>query len=340
MVTPGQLNRRAQLYEQLAAMIAAGLPLPKALEMAGRNRSLYSSQKVIQTIVGYLHEGLTFGDSLKKVQGWLPEFDIALMTAGEHSGQLDASFKLLARYYASQAKIIRDTIAGLFVTVATLHVFLLIMPLALFVSFAMGIINNDFSLCIPFLIEKAAVFGGIYGIIFFLVFACQGHHGESWRAKVESIFGMIPVLRTAIKYLALARLSLSLDALLNAGVPVVRSWEFAGAASGSPRLKREILQWAPQLEAGVTPGEMVNQIHYFPEMFANLFNSGEISGRIDETLGRLRVYFEEEGFRNLQIFAKGMNAIIYGSVMVIVALYIINFWIHYYGAAMSSINGI
>ncbi len=63
-----------------------------------------------------------------KVHGWMPEFDVALLAAGEASGRLDAAFKLLGRYYASRAKIIRDTISDLATTMLTLHVFLLVFP--------------------------------------------------------------------------------------------------------------------------------------------------------------------------------------------------------------------
>ena len=293
IVTPGQISRRAQLYEQLGSVIAAGVPLLKALEMASRNNSLRASRKAILALIVHLQEGRTFSDSMKYVQGWMPEFDAALLSVGEESGRLDASFKLLGRYYASRAKIIRDTISGLIVTVMTLNVFLLVFPLSYLTAFAQGIINSDFAQCLPFLIQKTIVFGVLYGTVFLLIFACQGNRGGGWRATVESIFRMIPLLRTAIKYLALARLASALDALTSAGVSVIKSWELASAASGSQHLKREVLKWTPQLETGITPADMVNQIPYFPEMFQNLYNSAEISGKLDETLVRLHTYYEE-----------------------------------------------
>jgi type IV pilus assembly protein PilC len=340
MVTPGQLNRRAQLYDQLASMIAAGVPLEKSLSMASRNASVRVSQKIIHALIGHLQAGHTFADSMKKVQGWLPEFDISLLSAGEHSGQLDASFRLLARYYATRARIIRNTIAGLIVTIATLHVLFLVAPLPLLVKFAQGIMDSSYSECVPFILEKIAFFGGVYGLFALFIFACQGNRGEGWRSLVESIFGLVPMLGTALKYLALARLATALDALLNAGVYVGKSWELSAAASGSPQLKREVLKWTPQFESGVTPAEMVNQISYFPEVFANLYQSGEISGKTDETLGRLNTYFEEEGFRMLQMFCRILNGIIYGAVALTVAIYVINFWKHYYGAELGSVlNG-
>ena len=337
MVTPGQLNRRAQLYDQLGSMIAAGVPLVQALQMAGKNRAIRTSQKTIHELIGHLQAGLTFTDSMAKVQGWMPEFDTALLSVGEESGRLDTSFKLLGRYYASRAKLIRDTISGSVITVATLHVFLLICPLGFLISFVLGIVNNNFAQCLPFIIEKFIVFGALYGGVGFLIFASQGNRGESWRALVESIFSMVPLLRTAVKYLALARLASALEALTNAGVSVIKSWELAGSASGSPRLKRELLAWAPQLETGITPADMVNQINYFPEMFRNLYSTAEISGKLDETLVRLHNYYEEEGFRTLQLFTRILTGIIYGTMALIVAIFVIRFYVGMFNSVLNSV---
>jgi type II secretory pathway component PulF len=338
MTTPGQLKRRAQLYEQLAATIAAGLPLIQALEMAGRNRSLAGSRRTILTLLAGLKDGRTFAGSMEKVSGWVPEFDRALLSAGEESGRLDVAFKQLARYYNTRAQIIRDTLKKMIVTVATLHVFLIVFPLSLLIAFAQGIMDGTFEKCMPFIIEKITVFGLMYGSVFFLVYACQGNRSEFWRANVERMFIWIPLLRPAMKNLAVARLIAALDALLNAGVPVVRSWELAAAASGSPRLKRDILAWTPQLEKGVTPGEMVAQIDYFPEMFTHQYLAAELSGKHDETLQRLQIYFEEEGFNSLETFAKVLNGVVYGTVVAIVAYNVISFWVHYYGQMVQTIN--
>ena len=42
-----------------------------------------------------------------------PPFDIALVQAGEHSGRLDAVFKLLAAYYNDRAALLRQMISDL-----------------------------------------------------------------------------------------------------------------------------------------------------------------------------------------------------------------------------------
>jgi type II secretory pathway component PulF len=356
MVTPGQLARRAEFFQQLAAMIAAGVSLPKALEMVGRNRVAGVSQKTVHALTQHLNNGHTFTDAMRLVSGqmrpepgsaddlkfrasrncWLSDFDIALLSAGEQSGQLDSAFKLLARYSESRARIIRETITSLFFTVLTLHVFLLVMPLGLLVKAFLGLYNSQYAECIPFIIEKIIVYGSLYGVVWFLFFATQGNRGSGWQSVVESIYAIFPWLRVAVKYLAVARLAMALESLLNAGVPVVRAWELAAVSSGSSKLKREILRLTPQLETGLTPGEMVAQIPYFPEMFTHLYQTGELSGRLDESLTRLHTYFEEEGFRKLRTFFRVSNMVLYFTIVACVGYFIVNFWTNYYRQMLNS----
>lgn len=333
--TPGQLNRRAELYYQLGSMIAAGVPLIRALQMAGNNASLRGSQKTISALLEHLNNGLTFSDSMVRVHGWMPEFDVALLSAGEHTGRLDASFKFLGEYYAARAVIIRDTISNLLLSAANLHVFLLIFPLGYLISFAEGIFNNHYSQCIPFILEKIAVFGSLYAIIFFFIFACQGKRGERWRRIVESFVQSIPLLRTAQKNLVLARLATSLEALVNSGASIVKSWPMAAAASGSPHLKREVAKWQAQLEAGVTPAELAGRTRYIPEMFASQYHTGEISGRLDESLDRLHTYYHEEGTRTLRLFTRIFSATVYGVIALMIAYFIIKSYLNIFNSQMN-----
>jgi type II secretory pathway component PulF len=334
--TPGQLKRRAELYNQLGSMIAAGVPLIEALEMAGNQSGLRVSRTIILSLVEHLKNGLTFTDSMVKIHGWLPEFDIALLSAGEHSGRLDYCFKQLGFYYETRATIIRETISGVIRTAITFHLFLIIFPLGFFFNFVLGIVNNGYARCLPFIIEKILVFGALYGIIFFFIFASQGNRKEGWRALVEHVTQAIPVLRTAQKYLVMSRLSAALESLVSSGVSIVKGWPLAAAASGSPHLKKVVEEWKPHLEGGSTPAELVRETPYFPEMFVNLYHTGEISGKLDESLGRLHTYFREEGFLQLRMFTKILNGVLYGIVAILVGYNVVRFWVGYFNTAMGS----
>lgn len=336
MMTPGALNRRAEFYHQLGSMITAGMPLIRSLEMAARNPS---ARKIVPRLIEQLNNGLTFTDSMKHVQGWMPEFDIALLSAGEHAGRLDVSFRLLADYYSTRAKIIRDAIASSIITIATLHVFLLIFPLGYFIAFVQGLMNGQSEQCLPFLVEKAVVFGALYGGTLLMIYGSSGRRGESWRHVVESVMQLVPVLRNAQKYLALSRLSAALEALVSAGVSVVKGWPMAVAASGSPRLRRVTSEWLAELDSGKTPAELVSRTRYFPDVFTNLYHTGEISGKLDESLRRLQTFYQEEGFRSLKLFTRILTGAIYACVVVLVGYNVIHFWMNYYGNMMNTVSG-
>src|SRR5208337_2280457 len=133
----------------------------------------------------------------------------------------------------------------------------------------------------------ALVLAPLYGVVIALVYATQGKHGENWRAVIESLLRPVPLLGTARRYLALARLAAALEALISAGVNIFEAWDVAATASGSPALRRAVAAWRPKVTAGQMPSEAVRQCRLFPETFANLYASGEISGKLDESLRNL-----------------------------------------------------
>jgi type II secretory pathway component PulF len=334
--TIGQLKRRAELYHQLGAMIKAGVPLIQALQMAGNNASLRASQKTISALLGHMQNGLSFSDSMTRVQGWMPDYDKALLSAGELSGKLDAGFKQLAISHEMRAAIFQDVLVSFLRTFVTIHVYLLVFPLAYLIKFVMGIMNNNYYDCIPFIRDKIVWFSGMYALIFFFIFACQGNRGEKWRAFLETIGQVLPIYRFAQKYLALARLSGTLEALVSTDMGIVKAWPTAAAASGSPELKWQVSKWGPQLESGHTPAELVSQTKYFPEMFKNLYHTGEVSGRLDESLNRLQIYFQEEGLRKLHAFIRLVNGILYTLLVARVLIAVAGFYIGYFNGIFAN----
>jgi len=76
----------------------------------------------------------------------------------------------------------------------------------------------------------------------------------------------------------------------------------------------------------------------FPETFANLYASGEVSGKLDETLRRLYAYYQEEGTLKLQAFATWTPRLIYLVIVLCIAYFIIQFYVGYFGQINQAIN--
>jgi type II secretory pathway component PulF len=322
IITPGQLSQRADFYHQLGQLIGAGLGLTRALEQLKRNPPAPSYREPIQRVLEELANGCTLADALQRVGHWLPAFDIALLEAGEQSGRLEASFRLLTDYYRARARLARQMIGDLAYPAFLFHFAIFLFP------FPKLFLSGNW---LAYLLQTLGVLIPIYAGVALMIYAAQSGHGEAWRARLESILGRVPVLGTARHYLALSRLAAALDALLSAGVTILEAWEMAATASGSPALRREVAAWRPLVDAGQTPAEVVRASSRFPEMFANQYATGEISGQLDDALRRLSAYYEEEGTRKLHAVAQWTPRVIYLCVVLLIAYQIIQFWLGYFG---------
>jgi type IV pilus assembly protein PilC len=325
LTTPRHFTQRAELFHQLAQLTSAGIPIIRALEQIKRSPPSRSYREPLQRLLDELARGATMTESLQALD-WLPAFDLALIGAGEKSGRLDACFRMLADYYHDRARLIQQVISQLIYPAVLIHfaafVFLIVLPYA----------HSQFSASLPLLFARALlILFPLYGAVALLVYATQSQHGENWRARIESFLRAVPILGTARRYLALSRLAVALEALISAGVNIFEAWDLAAAASGSPALCRAVAAWKPTVTAGQTPAEAVRACRLFPETFASLYATGEISGKLDESLRNLHRLYGDDGARLLHTFAQLTTRGIYLLAVLIIAYQIIQFYTGLYG---------
>ena len=333
IISPRQFVQRAELYHQLGQLMSAGIPIVRALEQIERRPPASAYHQPLQRLLNEIAQGATLAGSLRRLD-WLPEFDLALIGAGEQSGRLDACFRLLADYYNDRARVIRQVISQLIYPVGLIHlaafVFLIILPFA----------ASQFNASLPLLFAKAVlILSPLYGAVALMIYATQSKHGENWRAWIEAFWRLVPILGKARHDLALSRLAAALESLISAGVNIFEAWDLAATASGSPALRRAVAAWKPQVVAGQMPSEAVNLCPLFPETFANLYASGEVSGKLDETLRRLNRLYNEDGTRKLNAFATWTPRLVYLLVALMIGYKVVQFWSGYFNQISTITNG-
>ncbi len=321
ITTPRELALRAELYHQMSSMVKAGLGLPSVIEQLAKHPPKQSFREPLSIVVQHLRQGQTFTEALTKTGDWVTKFDISLLEAGERSGRLPECFQMLSAYYRERAELAYSLIQRLAYPVFLFHFATLIFPVTSLVALVKE------GAVVQFLLGKVLILGPVYAIVFLTLLAGQGRHGEGWRSMVEQVLHLVPVLGTARRSLAMARLAASLEALLMAGVNTIEAWMLASAASGSPAVHRTVLSWQRNLENGDFPSELVNRSDVFPELFGNLYHSGEVSGKLDESLGRIYTFYQEEGSRKMRNFLTVLGVGITIAIMLGIAFSIISFYI-------------
>lgn len=328
--TPGQFSRRADFYHQLAQLTGAGLTISNALDHLYRNPPGGGFRQPIRDAALSIETGSTVSESFSRHPDWMPEFDLALLHAGERSGRLESTFTMLSEFYTERATIARRVLGSLAYPAFLLHAAIFILPFPqLFLTWdILAYALKTFGVLIP-----------IYLLTGLAVFLSQGRRGEAWRASFERITHLIPLLGAGRRQMALARLAAALEALINAGESIVDAWPLAAAASGSPSLHREVVSWPKHFAVGRTPADILRDSRAFPETFVNLYSSGEISGSLDVTLKRLSRYYLEEGTRNIRMAARVGPGIVYGLVALYIAWKVVSFWLGYFQQINNVIGG-
>jgi type II secretory pathway component PulF len=319
--TPGQLGRRAAFYFELAQLTSAGVGLIGAVQHLATHPAGRHQRESLRIVLGHLDSGLTFSEALRGVPGWLPELDLALIQGGEMSGRLDTSFRTLAGFYDERARMARQFLGDIAYPVFLFHFAVFLLPFAAFIT------SGDLA---SYARDTLGVLLPCYALIALIIYASQGTHGERWRSLWEKLLGAVPLLGRARRELTLARLAAALEALLSAGVSIVQAWILAADASGSPAAKRTVASWREHLEAGHTPSDMVSASGFFPPLFASHYATGELSGSLEEQLGRLHRYYSESGMRTMRAISAWAPRLFYLVVVLLIAYRVLRFWSGYF----------
>jgi len=320
LITPGQLTRRAGFYHQLAALTGAGVGLIPSVEQLQRHPPGTEFRQPLRRVVEALHRGATFAEAVRAGRWALP-FEAALLEAAERSGRLEDCLRSLGDYHEERARMARQWLGGLAYPIFLLHFAVFLLPFSQFFATGDGV---------AYLRKTLGVLLPLYAVVGLGLFAAQSRHGEGWRSLWEKLLHGVPLLGTGRRALALSRLAMALEALINAGVSIVEAWPLAAQASSSPALVRVVTRWRQPLETGRTPAELVRAQGVFPEMFASQYATGEASGRLDETLRRLQRYYQDEATQKFTALAQWTPRLFYLIVAGLIAWKVMAFWLGYF----------
>lgn len=333
LTTPRTLDRFGEFYHQIGGLLTSGVTLVQGLELIRAAPPSAAFRAPLDRLLEDLRQGFTFAEALARRTGWLPDFDVALIAAGEKSGRLDACCQRLSEYYRDRAKLLRAVLTDL-----AYPAFLILLLLLIFPPSALPrlVWQGDVAGFVAQKLTALMVLGGASLVVFLLN---QSTRTLTWRSLWEQLLHRVPLLGRARRSLALARLTLALEALLNAGVHVLKAWELAAAASGSPAVSRATAQALHGMAAGETPGEAIGRTGLFPGKFLSVYRSGEVSGRLDQSLNYLGRDYTEEASRLYRQLAEWTPRLVVVLIAGLIGYYVISFWSGYFGGLLDALDG-
>jgi type IV pilus assembly protein PilC len=140
----------------------------------------------------------------------------------------------------------------------------------------------------------------------------QGINPRKVRKKPKSLFGGA----AKIKPMDIAIFARQMATMMQAGVPLVQSFEIIGQGHDNKSMQKLILGIKSEVEGGVALAEALSkQPLYFDALFVNLVNAGEQSGALETMLDKLATYKE----KTEALKAKVKKALFYPIAVLVIA---------------------
>lgn len=317
---------------QLSTMVTAGLSLTEALHIL-HQQGKPAMVALIEDIMREVEGGATFAKALENHPKQFPRIYVQLVKAGETAGVLDEMLARLADNL-EKSKEFKGKTQGALIYPAIVITALLVVAIIMmvFVIPQLTEMYDDFGAELPFvtqlLIDASDLFIGYWWVLLgFLVVAGAGF--RTWvktkpgQRALSAFMLKIPLYGKLKQKIIMTEFARTLSLLLTAGISLLQALEVATDAISSLLYREELEGVRKKIEKGVPLGQAINNTDLFPQILVQMISVGEETGKLDEVLMKLAVYFQsesEQAVKNLTTAMEPMIMIVLGlgvGVMVI-----------------------
>jgi type IV pilus assembly protein PilC len=298
------LKKLILFTRQLSSLIDSGVPVVQCLDILFQQEKTGPLKRVLASLKQDIESGNGFANSLAKHPKIFSEFFVRIVEAGELSGTLDTAIRQvglqLEKLSRLKAKVIKAmTYPALTLVVAIgVLVFLLVKvvpeiaklysegkaELPELTVLVMGIstwTQNNFVI----------VIGGAGSIT---IGSVALYRLPAFRAFFDPLFLKIPLFGSLALKSAVAQLTRTLSTLVASGVPLLSAFEICAKLMNNLAIKEAIKTTAAYVQEGKTIAMGLSAKGIFPPMVIHMVNIGEMTGRLDDLLGKVAGIYDDE----------------------------------------------
>lgn len=292
------------ITRQLATLIAAGLPVEEALLAVSKQTENPRAHSMMVTVRSRVMEGYSLANSLAEYPRAFPDLYRATVAAGESAGHLDLVLNRLAEYtetrHESRQRIVQALVYPVVLFVLTI---LILAGLLGYVVPDIVKVFSDTGQDLPMLttlVIAASDFVRDYGLIVIgiLVVAAiawrQALTVPSVRLAWDRRLLHLPLVAKLSRSTNTAQFASTLAILSSSGVPLVEAMNISGKVLTNKWLQAQVAEATSRVSEGASLSHALERSGYFPPIMLHMIGSGESSGELDNMLGRVATYMQQD----------------------------------------------
>ncbi|MCR4396974.1 MAG: type II secretion system F family protein [Candidatus Saccharicenans sp.] len=301
-----KLKELAFFSRQLSVLIDAELPLIQSLGLLAEQQKNKYFSRVITEVKEDVEAGSALHQALRKHPKVFDDLYCNLVASGEQSGSLDTMLRRLADYQESMIKL-RAKVRQAMIYPTAIIIFAILVAIFMLwkVIPVFGSIYQELGAQLPSLtafvlalsrfVQKYIIFIflGLIGLVFGFRYWRKTPPG---REAVDRGMLKFPVMGNLMRKIALSRFTRTLSTLISGGVPMLESLKIASTTTGNVIIERQVLQARQMVSEGKSLNDALKEAGQgqFPPMMIQMVNVGESTGTLDEMLGKLANFFDDE----------------------------------------------
>ena len=290
--------------KQMSALLSAGTPLEKSLELLSLQTTNNKFSQVLLNIMEDVTEGNSLSSSLKKFPRIFDEIYTSTIYAGETSAALAEVFSDLSEYLDKETQIKSQVTGALvypsilfFVSLAVIYALLtFVLPQVVeqFVSSNVSLplltqVLLNFSTVFPYLVFSLL---GIFASCYLLL--QSNFLSTEFKISVSKLFLKTPLFGQIILFDQTARFCSSMRLMTKAGLNTIDRLHIAKDTFKNKYLKNEVSIVVSKVNAGTSISQAFALSKIFPAVFHQLLSSGDMGSQISEMFEKIKNFLDQE----------------------------------------------
>jgi type II secretory pathway component PulF len=287
-----------QFMRQLSSLLAAGVPLSRALQLLSRESASPAAQRQWKAIHDTVIDGASLAEAMSRFPETFPAVNVAMVRAGETGGFLDLVLGQIADFQARDKELkSKVKSAMIYPTVLAVLGVLVVIFLMVFFIPRFQLMFAGFGGSLPKLTQIIIAISDIirnYGLIVVLVIGIAGYAVRQWfgsdqgRRTWERRLLQLPIFGPLTARFALTRFCRMLGTLIKSGVTLITALRVARDSLGNQTLSDAIAEAIERVQKGDALAVSLGDCRrLFPGSTIEMIAVAEESGRLDDELIRI-----------------------------------------------------
>lgn len=322
-----KITDKINFARNLGAMIDAGLAASRALTVMEKQTRNKKFKVIIQNLNKGISQGNTLSDTMKNYPKVFPPLMVSMVKAGEESGSLAQSLRVVAGQMDNNYKLTKK-IKGAMMYPAIIMVAMVIIGIFMLtyvvptLSATFKELNADLPAATKFVIAlsdflKNNLILSFVIIIVVVVGTYTTMKTKAGKRKIDYALLHIPIIGQITKEINSARTARTLSSLLSAGVEVVIATQITRDVLQNSYYKEVMSLVEEKIQKGETIASIFNEREkLYPPFVGEMISVGEETGQLSQMLLGVATFYESEVDQK----TKDMSSIIEPFLMIFIGL--------------------